>query len=727
MVIMSKVASLPQPRASKRVVGRTWAVGALALAVPCAIWFGLPDLGMHARIAFITFALAVIGWVFTKINDTYIALAAALVFTLSGIDEPDEFFEALGDSTVWLLLASFVIAAAVTASGLSHRLTLGVARRVRSVNQLFYALTAVLLLTAFVIPATSGRAALMVPIFVALSAAINDKRIVKALALLFPTVILLSAVASLIGAGAHLVTAEILARMGGERIGFAEWLMLGFPFAAVSCFTSTWVITRLFLNADERKRPLRLRGELLRGDDKTVMPTGTLSRDEWFVLGVVGVLMVLWSTESLHGLDNTIVALLGALVVTAPNVGVISFKDGAKSINWLMLIFMAATLELGEALIESGGAEWLVESAFGALGGSLASSAPVVLSGVIIVSLLSHLVITSRTARSSVLVPLVVLLGVSLGYNPTTLAFVSTAAAGFCLTLPVSAKPVAMFSQLKEPTYEPKDLLRLSSFLLPLHLVLLLGFAFLVWPTMGLSIARTTSQTPPAPPSWYENRLERVPAADDAGTPTPTPTPWAIFGATDHRRPTTDRQAVPTVVSRPDADEREENTVPPAPVGEPENAMPVPEPEDAEDAAPAPELDDAESAPQPEDTENEAPAPQPEDEQEALPVPDLEDSDDAAPEKADPEADEDVSGSIERDATIQRLPPTHDDTPQAPASAYPSNDVGAQPTAESASETEDDDTVPASQPPAPSEPVTDDDSEGDADESDDSGGEEADE
>jgi len=56
-------------------------VAMLAVAVSAVIWLGLPELSTHARIAFITFALAVIGWVGTDIDDTYIALAAALVFS----------------------------------------------------------------------------------------------------------------------------------------------------------------------------------------------------------------------------------------------------------------------------------------------------------------------------------------------------------------------------------------------------------------------------------------------------------------------------------------------------------------------------------------------------------------------------------------------------------------------------------------------------------------------
>jgi hypothetical protein len=34
----------------------------LALTLTMGIWWGLPDLNAHGRVAFITFALAILGW-----------------------------------------------------------------------------------------------------------------------------------------------------------------------------------------------------------------------------------------------------------------------------------------------------------------------------------------------------------------------------------------------------------------------------------------------------------------------------------------------------------------------------------------------------------------------------------------------------------------------------------------------------------------------------------------
>lgn len=233
------------------------------------------------------------------------------------------------------------------------------------------------------------------------------------------------------------------------------------------------------------------------------------------MLWVIAALIALWLTEPLHGIDSALVALIGALAVTAPAAGSVAFKDALKQVDWNILIFLAATLELGEALIESGGARWLVGHLFELLSASVASSPVLVFGVVAAISLLSHLVITSRTARSSVLVPLVVLLGASLGYDPALLAFMSTAAAGFCLTLPVSAKPVLMFRQLDRPTFDSGDLLRLSRVLLPVHFALLLAFSLFVWPALGMSSERRVPQRSPDAPSWNARAQAGASAADD--------------------------------------------------------------------------------------------------------------------------------------------------------------------------------------------------------------------
>jgi di/tricarboxylate transporter len=137
--------------------------------------------------------------------------------------------------------------------------------------------------------------------------------------------------------------------------------------------------------------------------------------------------------------------------------------------------------------VRTGVAEWLVGHLFAGLSG-LSGNALWLAGGVAAIGLLSHLVITSRSARAAILIPAVILFALSLDYNPAALAFSAAIASGYCLTFTVSAKPMAMFAQLPTATYGPADLLRLSSVLLPLHFLLLLLFSGLIWPALGLEL-----------------------------------------------------------------------------------------------------------------------------------------------------------------------------------------------------------------------------------------------
>ncbi|MEU8985218.1 SLC13 family permease [Streptomyces sp. NPDC048558] len=456
---------------------------ALSLCALLAVPGNFAGLGADARLTLAVFTLATCAWIATPVDDTYIALGAGLALTVTGVISSDTLFGTLGDSTVWLLICAFVLAAAVTRTGLAGRAAAFLVGGARTVRQLVHLTTAALVVTAFAVPATSGRAALALPVFLALAKALADRRrLVVMLALLFPTVILLSAVATLIGAGAHLITVSVLWQATGERIGFTEWLLLGLPLAVASSHLAAEAVLLTTTRRADRKAPVRITPEQIQehSDDPV---TGTWSQAEKRCALLLGTVVVLWCSEPLHRVPPAVVALIGAVVAASPALGTVHLKEALKTVPWSLLLFMAATMAMGVALADSGAAKWLVD-------GLPAGVGPVsFLSVVIAISTAAHLVLQSRSARSSVLVPLVVAAAVGAGVNPVAAALASTAAAGFCHTLPASAKPVTLFSDLPgTPTYTPRDLLRLSAVLAPLTAALVLLFAVTVWPLLGVPL-----------------------------------------------------------------------------------------------------------------------------------------------------------------------------------------------------------------------------------------------
>ncbi|ESP97340.1 Integral membrane transporter [Streptomyces sp. GBA 94-10 4N24] len=444
----------------------------------------VPGLTGEGRLTLGVFVLATAAWIAGPVDDTYVALGAGLALTVTGVISSDALFGTLGDDTVWLLICAFVLAAAVGRTGLAGRAAAFLVSGARSVRQLVHLTTAALVVTAFAVPATSGRAALALPVFLALAKALHDRRrVVVMLALLFPTVILLSAVATLIGAGAHLITVSVLWEATGERIGFTEWLLLGLPLAIASSHLAAEAVLLTTARRADRKGPVRIGADdIQKHSDSPV--TGPLSPAEARCALLLSTVVVLWCSEPLHRVPPAVVALIGAVVAASPALGTVRMKDALRTVPWSLLLFMAATMAMGIALADSGAARWLV-------GGVPLDVPPWAFLAVVIgVSTAAHLVLQSRSARSSVLVPLVVAAAAGAGVNPVAAALASTAAAGFCHTLPASAKPVTLFAGIPDtPTYTPRDLLRLSALLAPLTALSVLAFALAVWPLLGVPVS----------------------------------------------------------------------------------------------------------------------------------------------------------------------------------------------------------------------------------------------
>lgn len=450
----------------------------VAFGSALAIELAAGGLETEARRALQIFCLALVGWTLTKLDDAFVALVAALGMALVVLDEPDEMFESLGDELIWLMLAAFILAAAFQATGLADRMAQLALGRVRTLRGAFHALAAVMLASAFFVPSTSGRAAMMVPVYEGVAGAAAPA-LRKGFALLFPTVILLSAFASLTGAGAHVLAAELVDEIGGDEIGFFDWALYGLPFAAACTFLATEAILRLFV-------PKSLRAGAFAATPRAT--PAAVGANAAPVLVIVALVLAAWLTKPLHGVDDTIVALIGACAVVAPGVGGVDFRAAMKGVEWPLMLFMAATIVIAEGLTESGLVKTFAEGALEPLA-DLGLPALAWLLAIATIGLLSHLVIHSRTARVAVLLPPALVAAEAAAVEPLAAMLTLVAATGFCQLLMVSAKPVALFGALGGGTFGQSDLLRLGAVLMPLQLALIALFAGVVWPLLGLDLA----------------------------------------------------------------------------------------------------------------------------------------------------------------------------------------------------------------------------------------------
>ncbi|NJN46395.1 MAG: SLC13 family permease, partial [Candidatus Competibacteraceae bacterium] len=257
--------------------------------------------------------------------------------------------------------------------------------------------------------------------------------------------------------------------------------LFGLPLAIVASGVSCWLILYLFLDKAHGDQALQM----------PVQAKTRISQVEWKTLLIIVLMVCLWLTEHWHGFDIAIVTMAGALLLTLPGIGVLPWKNGIKAVSWDLIIFVGAALVLGRSLIESGAADWIIEHVFAISGIRTTESYLFILLSLSFITLTSHIYMTSHAARAVALTPAVLYLAASLQLDPVTVVFISTVGMDYCLTFPVSSKALLMYQGLDGETYQPADLLRLSSVLLPIHMALIIAFYYGYWRWIGLSLGNT--------------------------------------------------------------------------------------------------------------------------------------------------------------------------------------------------------------------------------------------
>ena len=393
----------------------------------------IDDLDYTAKISLFAFLSAMTLWIATKIPAGFVAIALITFIILMNAGEPDLLYQSLSEEIVWLMIGSFIIGEAVKRSGLAERLTIFILSKSNQKNNVLLGLSSVLFASAFFIPSTSGRAALSMPIMNQLGAKFSSKE-QSVLAIIAPVIILMSTSATLIGAGSHLIGIGLLESTVGQSISFFHWLIWGVPFALVVTFLSIYVIKWMLWPKDGLKKI-----ENVQTDEKVIFHKPMKEEEKQVVILIV-LLMAGWVTESIHGYDIAFITMLGAILAMVPNYGIISWKQGMNAVSWNLIVFVAAATALGHVLVDTGIVKWIEKEMLNVLHLFVGAPEWLIVLMILLVTVTSHLYITSHTTRAIVFIPGLLLFSQTIGVNPATVVFLSLIGMNYCVTVPVARK-----------------------------------------------------------------------------------------------------------------------------------------------------------------------------------------------------------------------------------------------------------------------------------------------
>ncbi len=438
------------------------------------------ELVFDGKLAIITFMVATYCWVATSVPPAIVAIGAVLFLTVTGAVDQELFYSSLSSDVIWLMIGAFIVGAAMQSTGLATRLVTLLLSKANTVSGLFFLLTILIQLLTFFIPSTSGRASVMLPIYRHLANVVGNRKVEKGLSILIPVIILIATSATLIGASSHLIANDYLEKFGHDKISFLTWMVWGVPFVLIASFLACSVILYIFLDPDTRGK---VTPKMADRDGRKAK----LSDKEKVVLSVFSLMVALWMTEKLHGIEIATVIMAGALILVLPRLGVLDWRKGMESVSWSLILFVGAAVSLGEALVKTGTAEWVMDSLLIMTEGILFRGEFITLLLLSVISLTSHLYITSHTMRVVILMPPLLSLALTENINAVPFVFLLVVGMNYCITFPVSSKALLIFSEEKGG-FEAAELQKLSKVLSVIYIALMLVFYFTYWRWTGLTL-----------------------------------------------------------------------------------------------------------------------------------------------------------------------------------------------------------------------------------------------
>jgi sodium-dependent dicarboxylate transporter 2/3/5 len=440
---------------------------AQALSVPA----DHPDVLNVARGAQATLALTLLMVVWWTTEAVPIAITALLpglmlpCLQVSGIKDGSVFgftstaaFSGYANPVIYLFLAGFLLAGGMRKSGLDLRVTLTFLTRKYAARGPATLLLTMMATTAFLSMWISNTAttAMMLPIAVGVLAAFGEQpgtsRFGSAMMLGIAWSASIGGIATVIGSPPNGIVVGILSEQGLADIGFGRWMTFGLP-VSISGVLAAWLVLLLIF------RPRTGKSNSARAAlHRQKQALGAWSRDEIFTVIIVLMVAALWITQPFwkYALPGSVVSRVSGIGVYEIGLAcslllfvlpvdlktwrsVLDWGD-SKFVDWGTLLLFGGGIALSTAMFRTGLTEWLA----GGLINYFGTATPWV-SLIVVVLLVDFLTeITSNTAVTAMMAPILISLAPHLNLDPLLLCVVAAMASSLAFMLPVATPPNAL-------------------------------------------------------------------------------------------------------------------------------------------------------------------------------------------------------------------------------------------------------------------------------------------
>lgn len=420
----------------------------IALIVLALIWTMETPQGLayNAKMSMGIFAFALILWVTNGIPNYVTSLLVLVLLPVTGAWTEREALGVFGYDVIWLMIAAFVIASGMEKSGLARRLALFLITKLgKSTNSVLIVLMITNFLISFVVPSTTARAAMLLPIVMMIAEVFeinnrnkSDRNFAKLLALQGIQANNLSTAAIVTATSSQILAVSFIKDLTGKNVSWMDWFIGAAPITIITLIAS-FLIGKVMFKTDNKSASK----EKIAALEKQYKDLGKMNAIEIKALIMFGITILLWCMDSAQlevfgfQLSLVMVSILSAILFFLPHIGILEWKEA--KISWNLLVFSCGAYAGGLALDSSGVASWALNKMFSSLGVEKLNFFTLY-AIVIFIASFSHIVFTSKTVRTIILIPAIIAIAKTAGVNPVALALPASIMIADCITLPPHSK-----------------------------------------------------------------------------------------------------------------------------------------------------------------------------------------------------------------------------------------------------------------------------------------------
>jgi sodium-dependent dicarboxylate transporter 2/3/5 len=436
--------------------------------------FFIPD--QHAK-TLILLIFALTGWGLKVLPQPLVSLLLLIYIPLLDLGTFTDSLIGFSQPFIWLLVATFLLAAGVESSGFGKRIALWLLSRAKGNSQLsiLYIFFTVIVL-GFTIPTAAGRSSMIMPVSIGMIQIKQNKHFAKSLMLGVAFTSSFISWGLITGSSSSIYAVSFLETSIGYKWTYFDWFLINFPPMMLTLFC-LWYLLRLLypIHNQDKLESIQFITQELKG-------LGRMRGKEWKIC-IIGLLTIIgWCTESAHGFSVSMIALLAGILTCLPGIGVQSWKEGSKHIAWDVVILFGAGFALAQVIVANKTSDWLAQQVLSIFPVVSPFSATLIILVIIIVVRIGF---ANMLAITAVFLPIAISLSEVWNLNPIWLSQIVIIACSFSYFLPIqSPSNIICFSY---GYFTEKDLLRSGVIMTVVNMLIVIGISLYYWPILGLT------------------------------------------------------------------------------------------------------------------------------------------------------------------------------------------------------------------------------------------------